>query len=38
VIHLENEPPRTLHSFHLEEAYWDAVFQPLLGIKLSTRP
>jgi hypothetical protein len=38
VIHLENEPPRTLHSFHLEEAYWDAVFQPLLGIKISTRP
>ena len=38
VIHLEDEPPRTLHSFHLEEAYWDDVFHPLLGIKLSTRP
>ncbi len=38
VIRLEDEPPRTLHSFHLEEAYWDHVFQPLIGIKLSTRP
>ena len=38
VIHLEDEPPRTLESFHLEEAYWDSVFHPLLGIKLSTRP
>jgi hypothetical protein len=38
VIHLEDEPPRALHSFHLEEAYWDDVFHPLIGIKLSTRP
>jgi hypothetical protein len=38
VIHLEDEPPRTLESFHLEEAYWDSVFHPLIGIKLSTRP
>ena len=38
MIQLEKEPLRALHSFHLEEAYWDDVFQPLLGIKLSTRP
>ena len=37
-IRIEDEPPRALHSFHLEEAYWDDVFHPLLGIKLSTRP
>ena len=38
VIQLEKEPPRNLRSFHLEEAYWDSVFHPLIGIKLSTRP
>ncbi len=38
VIHLEKEPPLTLRSFHLEEAYWDSVFHPLIGLKLSVRP
>jgi hypothetical protein len=38
MIQLENEPPHTLRSFYLEEAYWDSVFHPLIGIKLSTRP
>ena len=38
MIGLEQEAPRPMRSFHLEEAYWDAVFRPLIGIKLSTRP
>jgi hypothetical protein len=37
VISVEDEPPRTLHSFHVEEAYWAAVFHPLIGLKLSSR-
>jgi hypothetical protein len=38
VIGVEDEPPRTLQSFHLEGRYWDVVFQPLIGLKLSSRP
>jgi hypothetical protein len=37
VVSVEDEPPRTVHSYHMEEAYWDAVFKPLIGMKLSSR-
>ena len=38
VISVEDEPPRTLRSYHVEETYWVAVFEPLIGMKLSSRP
>ena len=38
VVSVEEEPPRTLQSYHVEETYWAAVFKPLIGMKLSSRP
>ena len=38
VVSVEDEPPRTLQSYHVEENYWAAVFKPLIGMKLSSRP
>lgn len=38
VVSVEDEPPRTLQSYHVEETYWAAVFKPLIGMKLSSRP
>ncbi|HSF95730.1 MAG TPA: hypothetical protein VLA52_11955 [Thermohalobaculum sp.] len=38
IVGVENEAPVTLHSYHVEERYWAAVFKPLIGMKLSSRP
>lgn len=38
VVSVENEAPRTLQSYHVEETYWATVFKPLIGMKLSSRP
>jgi hypothetical protein len=38
VVGVESEAPLTLRSFHVEERYWAAVFKPLIGLKLSSRP
>jgi len=38
VIGVESEPPLTLRSYHVEERYWAAVFNPIIGLKLSSRP